>query len=38
MLAGMKLENERLRAAAIPRQNRQQLERLSAESLPYQWM
>ena len=35
MLAATKLENERLRAAAIPRLNRQQLERLIAESLPY---
>ena len=38
MLAATKLENERLRAAAIPRLNRQQLERLIAESLPYEWM
>ena len=38
MLAATKLENERLRAAAIPRLTRQQLERLIAESLPYQWM
>ena len=38
MLAAMKLENERLRAVAIPRLTRQQLERLIAESLPYQWM
>ena len=34
MLAATKLENERLRAAAIPRLNRQQLERLITESLP----
>ena len=38
MLAATKLENERLRAAAIPRLARQLLERLIAESLPYQWM
>ena len=38
MLAATKLENERLRGAAIPRLNRQQLERLIAESLPYEWM
>ena len=38
MLAATKLENERLGAAAIPRLNKQQLERLIAESLPYQWM
>ena len=38
MLAATKLKNERLRAAAVPRLNRQQLERLIAESLPYQWM
>ena len=38
MLAATKLENERLRAAAIPRLTRQQLEYLIAESLPYQWM
>ena len=38
MLAATKLENERLRVAAIPRLNRQQLERLIAETLPYQWM
>ena len=37
MLAATKLEKERL-TAAIPRLNRQQLERLIAESLPYQWM
>ena len=38
MLAATKLENERLRAATIPRLNRHQLERLIAESLTYQWM
>ena len=38
MVAATKLENERLRAAAIPRLARQQLERLIVESLPYQWM
>ena len=38
MLAATKLENKRLRAVAIPRLNRQQLERLIAESLPYQRM
>ena len=38
MLAATKLKNEKLRAAAIPRLNRQQLERLIADSLPYQWM
>ena len=38
MLAATKVENDRLRAAAVPRLNRQQLERLIAESLPYQWM
>ena len=38
MLATKKPENERLRAASIPRLNRQQLEHLIAESLPYQWM
>ena len=34
MLAATKLENERLRAAAIPRLNRQHLELLIAEGLP----
>ena len=38
MLAVMKLENERLRAAATPRLTRQQLERLIVGSLPYQWI
>ena len=38
MLAATKLENERLRAVAIPGLNRQQLECLIAESLPYPWM
>ena len=38
MLAVTRLENDRLRAAAIPRLTRQQLERLIAQSLPYQWM
>ena len=38
MLAATNLENERLRAASIPRLNRQQLERLIEGSLPYQWM
>ena len=38
MLAATKLENERLKAAAIPRLTRQQLERPIAESLPYYWM
>ena len=38
MLAATKLENERPKAAAIPRLNRQQLERLIAESLCYHWM
>ena len=38
MLAATKLENTRLRAAAIPRLNTQQMERLIAESLAYKWM
>ena len=38
LLAATKLENERLRAAAIPRLTKQELERMLAETLPYQWM
>ena len=38
LLVATKLENEQLRAAAIPRLTKQELERGLAETMPYQWM
>ena len=38
MLAATKLENERLRSAALPDRTNAELEKLLAENLPYAWM
>ena len=37
LLATTKLENERQWAAAIPRLRKHEVEKLMAESMPYQW-